>query len=125
MSILVFSQTLGGAIFLAFAQLIFSHGLISGLQEYAPTVNPEIVINAGATAVRGVVSAANLPAVLQAYMVGIDRVFYLSTGAAGAVFLFSWGMGWKSIKKDKDINAPVETPAAVPAVEPATAEKAI
>lgn len=129
MSILVFSQTFGGAIFLAIAQLIFSHGLISGLQEYAPTVNPEIVINAGATAVRGVVGAANLPAVLRAYMVGIDRVFYLSTGAAGAIFLFSWGMGWKSISKDKKINAPAKAPAAVPAavpaVEPATVEKAV
>jgi len=121
MSILVFSQTFGGAIFLAIAQLIFSHGLISGLHEFAPTINPEIVINAGATAVRSVVSAANLPIVLEAYMVGIDRVFYLSTGAAGALFLLSWGMGWKSIKKDKNIIAP----ATAPAVEPATTEKAV
>jgi hypothetical protein len=125
MSILVFSQTFGGAIFLAIAQLIFSHGLISGLQEFAPTLNPEIVINAGATAVRGVVSAADLPAVLQAYMVGIDRVFYLGTSAAGVLFLFSWGMGWKSIRKDKNIDAPAKTPTAIPAVEPATAEEAV
>ncbi|KAE8445747.1 hypothetical protein EG329_012926 [Mollisiaceae sp. DMI_Dod_QoI] len=126
MSVLVFSQTFGGAIFLAVSQLIFSHGLISGLQEYAPNVNPEIVINAGATAVRGVVSAANLPGVLQAYMVGIDRVFYLATGAAGAAFLFSWGMGWKSIKKDKNTNAPAKTPVVESATaEPATAEKAV
>lgn len=128
MSILVFSQTFGGAIFLAVAQLIFSHGLISGLEEYAPNVKPEIVINAGATAVRTVVSATDLPAVLQAYMVGIDRVFYLGTAAAGGLFLFSLGMGWKSIKKEKTTDAPVETPvaapAAVPAVEPAVAEKA-
>jgi hypothetical protein len=124
MSILVFSQTFGGAIFLAIAQLIFSHGLISGLEEYVPTINPEIVINAGATAVRGVVSAADLPAVLQAYMVGIDRVFYLATGAAGVLFLCSWGMGWKSIKKDQNIDAPAKIMTAIPTVEPATAEEA-
>lgn len=118
MSILVFSQTFGGSIFLAVGQLIFSHGLISGLEEFAPNLNPEIVIKAGATAVRGVVSAADLPAVLQAYMVGIDRVFYLATGASGAVFLFSWGMGWKSIKKAKKVDASAETPAAAPAVGP-------
>lgn len=101
MSILVFSQTFGGAIFLAIAQLIFSHGLLNGLHAYAPTVNAEVVVNAGATAVRSVVSLADLPGVLQAYMSAIDKVFYLSTGAAGGVFLFSWGMGWKSIKKAK------------------------
>lgn len=124
MSVLVFSQTFGGAIFLAASQLIFSHGLSSGLQEYAPNVDPTIIIKAGATAVRGVVSAADLPAVLRAYMVGIDRVFYLSTGAAGGVFLFSLGMGWKSIKKDKKITAAASTAVAVPAVEPEITEKA-
>lgn len=124
MSILVFCQTFGGAVFLSVAQLIFSQGLISGLEEYAPTINPEIVIKAGATAVRSVVSPADLPAVLRAYMVGIDRVFYLGTGAAGAIFLFSWGMGWRSIKKDKNVNLPAKTPAAVPAVELETTEKA-
>jgi len=125
MSILVFSQTFGGAIFLAVAQLIFSHGLDSGLQEYAPNVNPEVVISAGATAVRGVVSAADLPGVLQAYMVGIVHVFYLSTGLAGAVFLISWGMGWKSVKKDKKIEASTVTETATPAAEQVTAEKAL
>jgi hypothetical protein len=125
MSILVFSQTFGGAVFLAIAQLIFSHGLISGLHEYAPTVNPDIVINAGATAVRSAVSAENLPAVLEAYMVGIDRVFYLSTGAAGAVFLFSLGMGWKSIKKDKKINSLTTAPAAALAGDLENAENGV
>lgn len=117
MSILVFSQNFGGAIFLALAQLIFSHGLNSGLQEYAPSVSPEVVVNAGATAVRGVVSATDLPAVLKAYMVGVDRVFYLSTGGAGAVFLFSWGMGWKSVKKNK---TSAEMPGTGPAADEST-----
>jgi hypothetical protein len=120
MSILVFSQTFGGTLFLAFSQLIFSHGLMSGLEEYAPNIDPEIVINAGATAVRDVVSLTDLPAILEAYMVGIDRVFYLTAGTAGAVFLFSWGMGWENIKKDKNVGAP----AVVPDVERATAEEA-
>ncbi len=83
------------------------------------------MINAGATAVRSVVNAANLPDVLKAYMVGIDRVFYLGTGAAGAVFLFSWGMGWKSIKKVKDAPAPADAPAAAVDQKPATTEEAL
>ncbi len=103
MSVLVFSQTFGGTIFLAFAQLIFSHGLIDGLRQYAPTVDPQRVIKAGATAVRSVVSEAELPGVLQAYMVAIDRDFNLSTGAAAGLFLIAFGMGWKSIKAKKTI----------------------
>jgi hypothetical protein len=105
MSMLVFSQTFGGAIFLSLEQLVFNQVLISGLQNYAPDINLEVVINAGATAVRSVVSPADLPGVLSAYMVSLDRVFYLGTGASGAVFLFSWGMGWKSIKAKSD-NVP-------------------
>jgi hypothetical protein len=41
-ALVVFSQTLGGAIFLAFAQTIFSHSLVTGLAEYAPTVSVRI-----------------------------------------------------------------------------------
>lgn len=119
MSMLVFSQTFGGAIFLSLEQLVFNQGLISGLQKYAPDINAEVVINAGATAVRSVVSPANLPSVLRAYMVGIDRVFYLGTGASGGVFLFAWGMGWKSIKAKSDI-VPTKTSATDLAVKPET-----
>jgi hypothetical protein len=121
MSILVFTQTFGGAIFLALAQLIFSDGLIAGLKEHAPNIDPETVITAGATAVRHVISTADLPAVLSAYIVAINRVFYLGTGAAGGLFLFSLGMGWKSLKKEKDIITPPESSNS----DPATAEKIV
>jgi hypothetical protein len=123
MSILVFSQTFGGAIFLAIAQLIFSHGLTSGLQEYASTLDPQVVIMAGATAVRHVVTPAELPGVLRAYMVGIDRVFYLGTGVAGGVFVFSMGMGWRSVKKGKNNDTVAKIPVEVPADEPAAAQE--
>jgi hypothetical protein len=34
-------------------------------------------------------------------------------------------MGWKSVKKAKNINAPAKTPVEVPAVEPAAAENVV
>jgi hypothetical protein len=101
MSILVFSQTFGGTLFLAFAQTVFSHALVDGLKKYAPTVNAEVVIKAGASAVRTVVNDADLRGVLRAYASAVDRDFYLGTGAAAAVFIFAWGMGWKDIRKKK------------------------
>jgi hypothetical protein len=102
MSLIAFSQTFGGAIFLSFAQLIFSQGLNSGLAKYAPTVVSETVIVAGATAFRHVVTEQQLPGVVKAYSVAVSHTFYLATGCAAAWFCFSWGMGWYSIKKKKE-----------------------
>jgi hypothetical protein len=103
MSVVAFCQTIGGTLFLTFAQTIFSSSLIDGLKEYAPTVNPEVVITAGATAFRQVVKPEEVAGVLTAYNLGIDRNLYLATGATAATFVFCWGMGWISVKKEKDV----------------------
>ena len=92
---------MGGAIFLSLAQTTFTNGLISELATSAPAVNPQTVINAGASGVREVVSHALLPGVLDAYNKAINETFYLAAGACVATFVFSWGMGWKSVKKAK------------------------
>ncbi|THV76873.1 MFS general substrate transporter [Aureobasidium pullulans] len=109
MSLLIFSQTFGGALFLAFAQTVFNTGLSSALKEYAPEVAAETILAAGATGVRGVVSGSVLPHVLQAYSQAIDHVFYLSAGAAAGATLACLGMGWKSIKKAKAEAATAES----------------
>lgn len=102
MSILVFSQTFGGAVFLTFAQTIFTHSLASALTTYAPSVDPTLIINSGATAFRNVVDPNDLEAVLLAYSIAIDNTFYLAVGASVGCFLFGWGLGWKDIRKKKD-----------------------
>jgi hypothetical protein len=107
-ALVVFSQNLGGAVFLSLAEVIFSNGLRHDLASYAPEVNPEVVIVAGATAVRGVVPAASLPGVLLAYNKSFDRVMYLATGAAGGAFLFAFGMRWMSIKKVQAVKPAFE-----------------
>jgi hypothetical protein len=101
MSLVVFCQTFGGSLFLTFAQTIFSRSLVDGLKEYAPTVNAQAVITAGATAIQQVVKPDEVPGVLEAYNLAINRDFYLAVGASAGAFLFCWGMGWQSIKKKK------------------------
>ncbi|KAL5333385.1 major facilitator superfamily domain-containing protein [Aspergillus crustosus] len=98
MGLIVFSASLGGSLFLTFANTILTNSLHTLVPQYAPNVNPDLVAEAGATGVRDVVSAQDLPAVLVAYAKSIDRVFYLCVGASVACFVFSWGMGWKSVK---------------------------
>jgi mitochondrial fission protein ELM1 len=63
MSLVMFSQSFGGSIFLAFAETMFSSSLKSELARYAPSVNPEVVIAAGATAIRTVVAKDELAGV--------------------------------------------------------------
>jgi hypothetical protein len=104
MALAIFSQTLGASVFLSLAQTIFTNGLVSNLATSAPGVNPQTVITAGASGVRAAVSRAQLPGVLYAYNKAINETFYLAAGASVAIFVFAWGMGWKSIKKPKVVK---------------------
>ena len=104
MALAIFSQTLGASVFLSLAQTIFTNGLVTNLATSAPGVNPQTVITAGASGVRAAVSRAQLPAVLYAYNKAINETSYLAAGASVAIFVFAWGMGWKSIKRPKVVK---------------------
>lgn len=89
--------------FLAFAQTIFSHGLVTGLKKYAPTVDAQAVVTAGATAIGKVAKPDEIAGVLESYNLAINHIFYLSAGASVAMFACCWGMGWHSVKKKKEV----------------------
>jgi hypothetical protein len=74
-SLIIFCQYFGGALFGSFAETIFVNGLKDGLHTFAPEVNSQAVISAGASAVRSVVSKAALPGVLAAYDRAVTHVF--------------------------------------------------
>jgi hypothetical protein len=104
MSLVAFSQNFGGTLFLTFAQTIFSRSLIDGLKEFAPTVDAQAVIIAGASAIKRVVKPDQVKGVLEAYNLGVNRNFYLAAGAAAGTFVFCWGMGWQSVKQKKVVT---------------------
>ncbi|KAF9880074.1 MFS multidrug transporter [Colletotrichum karsti] len=101
MATLVFIQTLSGAVFLTFAELIFSSGLGRNLARYAPSVDAKTVLDAGGTGFRKVVGKGELDGVVMAYARSIGEVFYLCVGLSGCVFLLGWGMGWVDIREKK------------------------
>ena len=103
MSLIMFSQTFGGAVFPSLAETTFSNSLRSELPRYAPSINPEAVIAAGATVIREVVTKNELAGVLITYSKSVDRVFYLTAGAAVICFWFAWGMGWRDIRMKKQV----------------------
>ncbi|KAH8805652.1 efflux pump [Xylogone sp. PMI_703] len=101
MSLLVFFQNLGGALFLSFDQTAFSNALDPALHKFAPNVDPQIVITAGATGFRAVVPESALPGILKAYCLAISHAFYIAASTAAAFLLVGLGMGFKNIKKEK------------------------
>ena len=106
----MFCQIFGGAIILAIAETIFDNILKTDIPKFAPGVNPETIITAGATAIRQTVSKAQLPGVLKAYSNGFDGVFYMAAGLGGLLFFVAWGMGFVDIRTNKKKAAPAPAP---------------
>ena len=89
MAMAVFSQTLGGTLYLTAAETIFKHGLSKALSTLAPDVNASAVINAGSTAITNVVPQRSVPAVRLAYDEAILHCFYLAAAGAVAASMFA------------------------------------
>jgi len=104
MALVMFSQTFAGALFLSFADTIFTNSLTTLIPQYAPDVDPQVIINSGATGFRSIVSRADLPGILVAYAKSVDRVFYMTAGMSVGCFVFAFGMGWKDIRAKKQVS---------------------
>ena len=80
------------------AQTLLENGLVSGLKNILPNLDPSTISGGGASAVRDLVSSDQLPMVLRVYNDAIRSVWYLGLGLACLVFVASWGFEWKSVK---------------------------
>ncbi|KAI0424152.1 efflux pump [Xylaria sp. FL1042] len=98
MSLIVFSQTFGGSVFLTVANVLFTSELRVALSEFAPQVSADLIINTGATAFRSIIPVEDIPEVLQAYSKAVSVAFYLSAALAVVYLMFSWGMGWLDVR---------------------------
>jgi hypothetical protein len=98
-SISVFFQFLGGAIFLNIGENIFVSSLVKNLHKYAPEVDAQTIVAAGAEGLRKVVKGgADLEGALLAYDAAIMRTFYLCAAGAVVGFFCAFGMEWRSVK---------------------------
>jgi len=98
-----FFQSLGGALFVSVAQTVFQNGLIAGIAEYAPELDPAIFLHSGATAIRGLLEELHqedaLEGVLKAYVLGLSHCFWITVACALAAFVCACCLQWKSVKK--------------------------
>lgn len=86
-TLLLFGQTLAGAIFLPVCQSVFQNQLVSYLHEYAPNANSKGIIESGITGLREIVSSEQLPSVLTAYNKALTQSFYVAVAMSSLSIL--------------------------------------
>ena len=106
MTIVLFCQNMGAATWLVTANAIFNNGLHDQLQQHVSEigVDPDIIVNTGATSIRQLLQGDRLAAALECYSVAISHVMYLGVGLSIATLLFGTGLGWKDIRVAKKLK---------------------
>ncbi|KAF2441142.1 MFS general substrate transporter [Karstenula rhodostoma CBS 690.94] len=97
-AIMMFSQTLGGALFISVGQNVFTNQLVKHLQVAVPGLNPSIVLAVGATELKNQVEEKFLGGVLFAYNKALTETFYVSVATAVMSILGAAFVEWKSMK---------------------------
>ncbi|KAK0707081.1 major facilitator superfamily domain-containing protein [Lasiosphaeria miniovina] len=83
-AIIIFSETISGAILLSAAQCAFVNKMLGSLATTAPDVDPAKLLVTGVSEIRSVFPAEQIPGILQAYMDGLRIPFAIATATAGA-----------------------------------------
>ena len=104
MALVVFMQTLGGAVFISVGQNVLTSHLVDGISRLVDGLDPALIVNTGATDLRGLVPGELLPAVLEVYNEALRQVFLISTGLASVTILGALGLEWRSVKKGKVVG---------------------
>jgi MFS family permease len=97
-AIQMFSQTLGGALFISVGQNIFTNQLLKNLKTVVPDLDPSIVLVTGATELKNAIEAKFLPGVLVAYNQTLTETFYVSVACGTASIIGAAFVEWKSMK---------------------------
>ncbi|KFY12790.1 hypothetical protein V491_06659 [Pseudogymnoascus sp. VKM F-3775] len=98
MALMFFGQQLGGAIFVAVAQNVFTSGLLYKLTGI-PGLDPEMILHAGTTALRTVVPAQDLSIVVDAFNYSITRTFFVAVGLSAGTLPAALIMEWNDIRE--------------------------
>lgn len=100
-ALLMFFQTLGATVFISVSQNVFVNRLILHLRQLLPNLDPQIVINAGATNLKLIIDVSDTPNLLVAYNRALNEMFLVPTIMASFTVIGSLLMEWKSVKEPK------------------------
>ncbi|KAJ5612142.1 hypothetical protein N7510_005336 [Penicillium lagena] len=100
-AIVMFAQTLGGAVFVSVAQNVFQNQLVHNLREYAPEVDASRLLKVGATMIRTIVPGPFLHQVLSAYNDAVTQTFYVAVSMGALSLVGPIFIEWISVKGKK------------------------
>ncbi len=100
-AIIMFSQTLGGALFISVGQNVFNNELVKNVLLKAPNLRPDIILQTGATELKNRIDPELLPGVLEAYNLALVRTFYVAVAIGSLSIIGSVLMPWISVKGKK------------------------
>ncbi|OBT38623.1 hypothetical protein VE00_10793 [Pseudogymnoascus sp. WSF 3629] len=98
MAMTLFFQIIGGSFCVSAAQAAFANTMLRTLATTAPGVDPEQVLNMGATQLHEVFSPEQIPGILDAYMAGLKVVFALAIALVGLSFVFTLVPKWNHLR---------------------------
>ncbi|SPB49652.1 unnamed protein product [Aspergillus niger] len=98
LAIMSFSQEFGIALSLGIAQCLFLNKLKESIEAITPYLDPESVINAGATSLVGTGLEKYASLIAEEYSKGLRVTFVFGAGMAGVVFVMACCMEVRSVK---------------------------
>lgn len=91
-------QTLGGAFSVSAAQSAFENRLLARVPVTVPSIDPALVLATGATELRQVFSAVDIPRIVEAYMDGLKVSFALVIALAVVSIPIALCAKWQIVK---------------------------
>ena len=99
-ALIIFFQTIGGALFISAAQAGFASKLVEQVPHTAPGVAVAKVVMTGATDLRNTFPAEQIPGILKAYMAGLRVPFAIALACCCLGTVLAFTPQWKKIKVD-------------------------
>lgn len=97
--VILFGQSLGPAVFVAIAQVVFTNDLSSNLAAILPGLTPAFIEKHGLGNIRELVSSEQQDEVLQAIATGLTHTWYLPVALACTTMVGSALVEWRSVKR--------------------------
>ncbi|KAL8364862.1 hypothetical protein RB595_003913 [Gaeumannomyces hyphopodioides] len=97
-SVVVFLQTLGGALFVSIGHNVFTNRLVENLSVIFPGVDVAAVLKSGATGLTTSLSPEMVPVVLAAYSAALTKVFLVAAALSAISIIGSAFIEWESVK---------------------------
>jgi hypothetical protein len=101
----IFFQTMGSALFISVGQSVFANGVRRGVNQFAPWLDPNELLKAGATDIRKLLQdmgrSANLQDVLMGYMVGLKDTYRVAIACTALSVVAACLFEWKSVTSEE------------------------